>query len=250
MYCSLSSLLLASLLSSAIYKPLQTTILPSCISFSWEWFRLPPSVQCYEPPSIVLQALCLLDLIPWILLSYPLYNCKVIPEWPSGFPNLLQFKPEFFNKQVMIWAKVNSRSYFCQLYRAPPSSPAKDITNLILVLTIWGCPVLPCVAGQRCLLWLVSCYWPVYYDQFFIEQFNFSFFGITGWDIDLDCGDVEWLPWKWTKIILSFLRLHPSTAFQTLLITMEGHSMSSKGFLPTIVGIMVIWIEFARFCPV
>ena len=166
MYCSLSPLLLASLLSSAIYKPLQTTILPSCISFSWEWFRLPPSVQCYGPPSIVLQALCLLDLIPWILLSYPLYNCKVIPEWPSGFPNLLQFKPEFFNKQVMIWAKVNSRSYFCQLYRAPQSSPAKNITNLILVLTIWGCPVLPCVVGQTCLLWLVcllltSLLWPV-----------------------------------------------------------------------------------------
>ena len=28
------------------------------------------------------------------------------------------------------------------------------------------------------------------------------------------------LPWKWTEIILSFLRLHPSTAFQTLLLTM------------------------------
>src|SRR5574337_434129 len=28
------------------------------------------------------------------------------------------------------------------------------------------------------------------------------------------------LPWKQTDIILSFLRLHPSTAFQTLLLTM------------------------------
>ena len=28
------------------------------------------------------------------------------------------------------------------------------------------------------------------------------------------------LPWKQTEIILSFLRLHPSTAFQTLLLTM------------------------------
>ena len=28
------------------------------------------------------------------------------------------------------------------------------------------------------------------------------------------------LPWKRTEIILSFLRLHPSTAFQTLLLTM------------------------------
>ena len=28
------------------------------------------------------------------------------------------------------------------------------------------------------------------------------------------------LPWKWTEIILLFLRLHPSTAFWTLLLTM------------------------------
>ena len=29
------------------------------------------------------------------------------------------------------------------------------------------------------------------------------------------------LPWKQTEIILSFLRLHPSTAFQTLLLTVR-----------------------------
>ena len=30
------------------------------------------------------------------------------------------------------------------------------------------------------------------------------------------------LPWKQTEIILSFLRLHPSTAFQTVLLTMRA----------------------------
>ena len=34
-------------------RPLQTTILPFCISFYWGWFWSPPPVQCY----IVLQAL-------------------------------------------------------------------------------------------------------------------------------------------------------------------------------------------------
>ena len=28
------------------------------------------------------------------------------------------------------------------------------------------------------------------------------------------------LPWKWTEVILSFSRLHPGTAFWTLLLTM------------------------------
>ena len=31
---------------------------------------------------------------------------------------------------------------------------------------------------------------------------------------------VNGLPWKQTEIILSFLRLHPVTAFQTVLLTM------------------------------
>ena len=35
-----------------------------------------PPVQCHEPLSIVLQALCLSYLIPWIYLSLPLYNRK------------------------------------------------------------------------------------------------------------------------------------------------------------------------------
>ena len=47
------------------------------------------------------------------------------------------------------------------------------------------------------------------------------------------------LPWKQTEIILSFLRLHPSTAFWTL-VDYEGNSISSKGFLPTVVDLMVI----------
>ena len=54
----------------------QTTVLPFCISFSWGWFWSPLPVQCYEPLSIVLQALYLWDLIPWIYLSLLLYNHK------------------------------------------------------------------------------------------------------------------------------------------------------------------------------
>ena len=40
-----------------------------------------------------------------------------------------------------------------------------------------------------------------------------------GWGIDLDYCDIEWFALE-TEIILSFLRLHPSTAFRTLLLTM------------------------------
>ena len=53
------------------------------------------------------------------------------------------------------------------------------------------------------------------------------------------------LPWKQTEIILLFLRLHPSTAFWTL-ADFDGYSISSKGFLPTVVDKMVIWVKFTH----
>jgi len=48
------------------------------LHFFFPWglsWSLPP-VQCHEPPSIVLQAFCLSDLIPWIYLWLPVYSPK------------------------------------------------------------------------------------------------------------------------------------------------------------------------------
>ena len=55
----------------------------------------------------------------------------------------------------MIWATVCSRSCFCWLYRASPSLAAKNITNLISMLTIWWCP---CVESSLVLLEEGVCY--------------------------------------------------------------------------------------------
>ena len=55
------------------------------------------------------------------------------------------------------------------------------------------------------------------------------------WGIDLDYHDIEWFTLETNKeIILLFLRLHPSATFQTLGDD-AGYSISSKGFLPTVV---------------
>ena len=161
----------------------------------------------------------------------------------------------------MIWATVSSRSCLCWLYRASPSSAAKNIINLISVLTIWSCPrresscmllekgacyvqhvlltklLLACVLlhfvfqGQTCLSFQVSLDFLLLYsnplwwikDIFFgVSPTNFSFFalvvGAQTW-ITVMLND---LPWTRTEIILPFLRLHPSTAFQLLLLTMRA----------------------------
>ena len=55
----------------------------------------------------------------------------------------------------MIWATVSSQSCFCWLYRASQSLTAKNIINLISVLTIWWCP---CVESSLVLLEERVCY--------------------------------------------------------------------------------------------
>ena len=56
--------------------------------------------------------------------------------------------------------------------------------------------------------------------SFYIEPFNFSFFSITGQGIDLDYHDIEWFALETNRDHSVVLRLHPSTAFWTLLLTM------------------------------
>ena len=89
--------------------------------------------------------------------------------------------------------------------------------------------------------------------QVFIEPFNFSFFGITGWGIDLDYCDTERFALETTEIILLFLRLHPSTSFQTLLLTMRGTQFLQYYWLGHRLGLLWHWMvclgnEQRSFC--
>ena len=74
-YLSFSPLPVASLLFSAICKALSDNHFAFLHFFFWGWSWSLPPVQCYEPPSIVLQARCLSDLIPWI---YCHFQCIII----------------------------------------------------------------------------------------------------------------------------------------------------------------------------
>ena len=98
--------------SQLFVRPPKTTVFPFSISFSWGRSWSLPHVQYHEPPSILLQALCLSDLF---LESICHFHCIIIrdliyvtPEWSSCFPYFLQFKSEFGNKEFMIWATVSS----------------------------------------------------------------------------------------------------------------------------------------------
>ena len=72
-----------------------------------------------------------------------------------------------------------------------------------------------------------------------IELFTFSFFGISGWGIDWDCCDIEWFALEMNRdhsvIFETASKYYISDSF----VDYEGFSISSKGFLPTVVDTMI-----------
>ena len=102
---------------------------------------------------LVLQTLCQPDLIPWIYLSLPLYNCKgsdVNYTWVV-FPIFFNLSLNFAIRSSW-WEPQSAWSCFCWMYRASPSLAAKNIISLISILTIWWCPCVESshVARRRC----------------------------------------------------------------------------------------------------
>ena len=178
----------------------------------------------------------------------------------------------------MIWATVSSLSCFCWLYRASPSLAAKNIINLILVLTIWWCPCVESslvlleegVCYDQCVL-LAKLYEPLpcfilyskakfaCYSRCFLTSYfciqspkmkRTSFLGVLKGlvglhrTVQLQLLQRYWLGHRlgllcyWMVCFgneqksLSFLRLHPSTAFQTLLLSMRATPFLLRGSCP------------------
>ena len=61
-------------------------------------------------------------------------------RFTSTLSFLLGCPNNFLQSEFMIWVTVSSWSCFCWLYRASPSSAAKNIINLISILTVCWCP--------------------------------------------------------------------------------------------------------------
>ena len=73
-----------------------------------------------------------------------------------------------------------------------------------------------------------------------IEPFNFSFFSITGWGIDLDYCDTEWLGLETNRDHSVIFEIAFKYCISDSFVDYDGYSISSKGFLLAVVNIMVI----------
>ena len=74
----------------------------------------------------------------------------------------------------------------------------------------------------------------------FLELFNFSFFSITGWGTDLDYRDIEWFALEMNRAHSVIFEFASKYCISDSFVDYEGYFISSKGFLPTVVDIIVI----------
>ena len=69
---------------------------------------------------------------------------------------------------------------------------------------------------------------------------QFSFFSFTVWGIDLDDCDIEWFALEMNRDHSVIFEIASKYCILDSFVDYDGYSISSKGFLPTVVNIMVI----------
>ena len=72
------------------------------------------------------------------------------------------------------------------------------------------------------------------------KTLNFSFFSVTGWGTDLDHHDTEWLALEMDRDHSVVFEIASKYCISDSSVDHDGYSISSKGFLPAVVDIMII----------
>ena len=74
-------------------------------------------------------------------------------------------------------------------------------------------------------------------------------FSITGWGIDLDYCDIEWFALETNRDQSVVFEIASKYCILDSFVDHDGHSISSEGFLPSVVDIMVIRVKFTHSSP-
>ena len=85
--------------------------------------------------------------------------------------------------------------------------------------------------------------------EVFIEPFNFSFFSVPGWGIDLDYCDIEWFALEMNRDNSVVFEIAPMYCISDSFVDDDVYSIFSKEFLPIVIDIMVILIKFVHSSP-
>ena len=82
-----------------------------------------------------------------------------------------------------------------------------------------------------------------------MEPFNFSSFSIVVWGTDLALCDVERFASEMNQDDFVVFEVAAKYCISDCFVDYEDYSISSKGFFPTVIDTVVIWIKFTHSCP-
>ena len=72
------------------------------------------------------------------------------------------------------------------------------------------------------------------------RTFQLQCFSVTGWGIDLDYCDIEWFALEMNRDHSVVFEIASKYCISDSFVDHDGYSISSEGFLPTVVDIKVI----------
>ena len=72
------------------------------------------------------------------------------------------------------------------------------------------------------------------------RTFQHQLLSVTGWDIDLDYFDIEWFALETNRDHSFVFEIASKSCILDSFVDHDGYSISSEGFLPAVVDIMVI----------
>ena len=67
--------------------------------------------------------------------------------------------------------------------------------------------------------------------------------------MDLDYCGIDWFALEMNRDLSGIFEIASKYCISYSFVDYDGYSISSKGFLPTVVDIMVIWIKFTHSSP-
>ena len=73
-----------------------------------------------------------------------------------------------------------------------------------------------------------------------VKLFSFSLFSVIGWGIGLDYSDIEWFALEMNRDHSVAFEIASKYCILDSFVDHDGYSISSEGFLPTVVDIMLI----------
>ena len=73
-----------------------------------------------------------------------------------------------------------------------------------------------------------------------VDILGISVFSITGWGIELHYSDIEWFALEMNRDHSIVFEIASKYCISDSFVDHDGYSISSEGFLPTVVDIMVI----------